>query len=60
METLNTSEKITLCRQGSKCCPTVEREEDGYVINDDFGGKVTLTKDQMLLLGDAVDVLIKE
>lgn len=41
---------VTLC--GSKdCCPTVTTKIDGTrVINDDFGGQVTLTEAQFALL----------
>jgi hypothetical protein len=40
---------ITLCHT-KDCCPTLERQEDAVLIQDDFGGKVVLTGDQWDLL----------
>jgi hypothetical protein len=54
MELIN-SNTVRLCRQGSNCCPIVEQAVDNYEIKDDFGGKVTLTKDQFVMLKDAIE-----
>lgn len=40
--------KLTLCQGG--CCPTVEVAEDEIIIKDDWGGKVSLTKEQLQIL----------
>ena len=47
--------KIVLCKAGS-CCPTVLKDETGeqFTITDDFGGKVSLTKDELAMLKDAI------
>ena len=40
---------IILCRRG--CCPVLSDNEDGtWKINDDFGGEVILTKEQLEFL----------
>jgi hypothetical protein len=47
--------QIKLCRQGS-CCPIVDRvSEDEFTITDDFEGKVTLTKDHLIMLKEAIE-----
>lgn len=57
MEIVNMN-TVKLCRAGS-CCPIVERKsDDEYVITDDFEGNVKITKDQMRMLKDAIDVLV--
>jgi len=45
-------EKIVLCGRG-KCCPTIEKKEENFVIRDDYDGKVVLTKEQLNLLRNA-------
>lgn len=50
MESLNQSERIVLCRNGS-CCPVLKRvSSDEFILTDDFDGKVTLTEDQLDIL----------
>jgi hypothetical protein len=42
--------KYTLCGRGA-CCPTLIDNEDGtFTITDDYGGKVKLTKEQLIQL----------
>jgi len=41
--------KIVLCGRG-RCCPTIEKEADGYRITDDFGGMVLLTEENIKVL----------
>ena len=38
--------KINLCGR-AKCCPTLEKVDDGYEIKDDYGGKVKLTRENL-------------
>ena len=35
--------KVVLCR-GRRCCPTIETNEYGYLIKDDYGGEVRLNE----------------
>ena len=42
--------KLALCQNG--CCPTVEFDTDSVIIQDDFGGKVSLTSAQFKILLD--------
>lgn len=42
--------KLTLCQGG--CCPTVEVFEDSVMLKDDWGGKVSLTKEELQILVD--------
>lgn len=42
--------KLTLCQKG--CCPTVEFDKDSMIIQDDDGGKVSLTNEQFQILMD--------
>lgn len=39
---------LTLCQTG--CCPTVEIEHNTVLIKDDYGGKVTLTPEELKIL----------
>ncbi|MBC9784148.1 hypothetical protein GJ688_05435 [Heliobacillus mobilis] len=41
---------LSLCTSG--CCPTVEIVEGMVVIQDDHGGKVSLTREQVKILVD--------
>jgi len=43
--------KFKLCSEG-KCCPEVTVKDDQVIITDDFGGKVKLTREQVLILLD--------
>jgi len=47
---VNSMIKLTLCQTG--CCPTVEVIEDSVILKDDWGGKVSLTKEQLQILVD--------
>lgn len=38
-------QRIELC--SNKCCPTLAKIGDSWVINDDYGGEVTLTTEQI-------------
>lgn len=46
--------KVILMCGGSGCCPTLTFEKNQVLIEDDFGGKVTLTNDQFDLLKEKV------
>ena len=47
--------KLSLCKKG--CCPTVEEIDGLYIIKDDFGGIVQLTREQMSILIDTIPKL---
>jgi len=38
-------ERIELC--ANKCCPTLAKFGDSWIVNDDHGGEVRLTSDQL-------------
>ena len=46
--------KITLCGSPGCKCPVVNFTNEGVIITDDYGGKVTLTTSQAILLAQAV------
>jgi hypothetical protein len=46
--------KYTLCGRSSSCCPVINEEEDNFTISDDYGGQIKLTKDEFLMLKEAV------
>lgn len=49
--------KINLCRRGG-CCPTIEKMEEGtFIIEDDYGGKVILKKDEIDILYASISEL---
>jgi hypothetical protein len=50
--------KLALCQK--QCCPTVEAANDRLIIKDDFGGHVTLTRDQLKILVELYPELEKE
>lgn len=50
--------KLTLCQMG--CCPTVEVVNNNVVIKDDFGGTVSLTKEQLKILLDKYQEILGE
>lgn len=51
VETDAQGDKVATLCGGKDCCPTVTIKKDGTrVINDDFGGQVTLTEAQFVLL----------
>jgi len=47
--------KVVLCGRPQGCCPTLEADEYGWEIKDDFGGIVKLTKEEMELLINEVN-----
>lgn len=50
-------ENVVLCGKG-KCCPEVKQIDDNtYEIIDDAGNKVRVTKEQLKLIPDAVNIL---
>jgi hypothetical protein len=49
--------QVLLCC-GGKACPVLSDLEDGMIrIEDDFGGSITIKKEQALLVNDAVKKL---
>jgi hypothetical protein len=49
--------QVLLCC-GGKACPILSDLEDGMIkIEDDFGGSITIKKEQALLVNDAVKKL---
>ncbi len=50
---IESQNSVRLCRQGS-CCPTVEKEDDAFIIKDDYEGKVKLSKEEFLMLKEAI------
>ena len=48
---------IKLCPCNNTGCPTVSKEGDRIKIVDDFGGEVTMTFEEALLIQDALDKL---
>jgi hypothetical protein len=49
---------IKLCCGGKKNCPVIERQADGSVkITDDDGGTVTIKKEELTMIPDAVAVI---
>jgi len=51
--------QVLLCC-GGKACPVLSNLEDGMVkIDDDFGGSITIKKEQALLVHNAVKKLSK-
>jgi hypothetical protein len=44
--------EITLCG-GRKCCPTLKIGDDITIV-DDYGGKVTMTKEQAKILAEVI------
>lgn len=46
--------RITLCC-GSKKCPVLSKNKEGMIeITDDFGGKITISKEQAKLIDPAL------
>jgi hypothetical protein len=46
--------KEMLCGKPGGCCPSIEEDESGYIIRDDFDGEVRLTKAELKLLLEKV------
>jgi len=44
--------KIKLCGRG-KCCPTIEKDKDEYIITDDYGGIVRLSEKHLEMLKES-------
>ena len=47
--------EIVLCGRKRGCCPTLKIEGENYIINDDYGGEVILTKENIKYLLEAVE-----
>lgn len=46
---------IKLCKRGSSCgCPSIESNDNGYTITDDYHGKINLTKDEFFDIANAI------
>lgn len=52
----NMSEIVLCGNPKGRCCPVVTENEYGYVIQDDFGGEVHLTREEMAILKKEVKV----
>lgn len=48
---------VKLCPCNNSGCPSVEKEGENVKIKDDFGGEVTLTIEEALLIQNALDKL---
>lgn len=48
---------VVLCKRNKSCCPTVEFDNTSSTIKikDDFGGQVSLTKEEAEMLKDLLD-----
>ena len=53
------NKKIVLCTS-KNCCPVVEINNSEVFITDDYGGKVTLTKEELIKLINETKYLIGE
>ena len=54
-ELFQKNNRIFLCR-GKGCCPHLQKLEEGKVlITDDEGNKIVLTKEQVLMIPEAVE-----
>lgn len=50
--------KVTLCGKPNRCCPTLERLSDGrYLITDDNGNSIIVTKEQAMLIQNGMSVI---
>jgi hypothetical protein len=49
---------ITLCPCNSNGCPVLSKEENHFILTDDYGGKVKLEKEELELLKAAIDELL--
>lgn len=56
--TVESASRVTLCGRPKGCCPTLERLSDGrYVLTDDNGKSVILTKEQAALIKNGISVI---
>jgi|Laugresu1bdmlbdd_1035124.scaffolds.fasta_scaffold40075_4 hypothetical protein len=46
--------KYTLCGRNGSCCPVITENENDISISDDFGGQIKLTKEEFIMLKEAV------
>jgi len=54
MDLKKIGDAVMLCC-GRKRCPILTKSKDGsYDLTDDFGGKVKLSREQLLLISDAI------
>jgi hypothetical protein len=52
--------KYTMCSNNS-CCPVIsEIENNKFIITDDYEGKVTITRDELLLLKNFLNENLKD
>jgi len=52
--------KYTMCSNNS-CCPVIsEIENNQFIITDDYEGKVTITRDELLLLKNFLNENLKD
>ena len=59
MEIKKEGDSVLLCC-GRARCPRLkksDKDKNTYELADDFGGKVSLTKEQLLIIGKAVESL---
>ena len=54
------SNEVMLCGRPNRCCPSMKKEADVYVLKDDFGGKVKLTSEQLNEIPRAKKLLDKQ
>jgi hypothetical protein len=52
-------EAIVLCGKPGRCCPTVAKKGKKFKITTDNGNFVELTKNQFVLLKEAITKLVK-
>lgn len=51
--------EVQLCGRG-KCCPIITKlDEDNYEVQDDYGNKIKVKKEELNLVADAVKALDK-
>ena len=49
--------EVQLCGRG-KCCPIITKiDEDNYEVQDDYGNKIKVKKEELNLVADAVKAL---
>lgn len=56
--TVENMNRVTLCGRPNRCCPTLERLSDGrYVLTDDDGHSVIITREQAQLINNGMNVI---
>lgn len=46
--------RVRLCGK-KRCCPEIKKQDNNFIITDDYNGKVTLTEEEFLMLREAVE-----